>query len=183
MIAYNTEKQTYMVKIEITEEFDKNIKKPEEEVDIVCWHLKEKKHQRNASWYFWMGLSIIIFGAYSLWRHDYYFLILILAAIFTFYIMSQKKSPEVDAKLSLEKISIGNQIINLNHFFIYEIVEKPEHFIVALGTKRFPYFPTMLFLEKEDQGKIQEIKNILGRTLKEGKVYNSFDNLIEKMKI
>ena len=168
------------IEIEILDTPKKESMPPNE----ISWSFEEtNRNKRPVSWYI---LAILLISGtlyYSIIKHEYLFMALIIMFVFTFILLEKYQNRRWDVNLNTETILINQKVYNLTGFSGFEIKESDqENYSLLLKGKKFPQMTMSIPISNADKQKIPHIKNILLKALKEEDIKDSMDSLISKLK-
>jgi len=168
------------IEIEILDTPKKESMPPNE----ISWSFEEtNRNKRPVSWYI---LAILLISGtlyYSIIKHEYLFMALIIMFVFTFILLEKYQNRRWDVSLNTETILINQKVYNLTGFSGFEIKESDqENYSLLLKGKKFPQMTMSIPISNADKQKIPHIKNILLKALKEEDIKDSMDSLISKLK-
>jgi len=168
------------IEIEILDTPKKESMPPNE----ISWSFEEtNRNKRPVSWYI---LAILLISGtlyYSIIKHEYLFMALIIMFVFTFILLEKYQNRRWDVNLNTETILINQKVYNLTGFSGFEIQESDqENYSLLLKGKKFPQMTMSIPISNADKQKIPHIKNILLKALKEEDIKDSMDSLISKLK-
>lgn len=157
----------------------------ESSITEVSWSFQGKnKTKRPIYWYVIAVIIAMCVFYYAISHHEYLFAFLTMLLIFTFWLVDRNEKQDVSIILNRSILIINGKNYRIEDFTAYEIEDNQDKdaFLMLKGKKLFN-LTMSLPIGQSDKSKIASIKKLLSETLKEGKITDPIDKIMNKLKI